>query len=176
MNGKNRRPKGLLTLAQVMLSIGMLVTAVLIGGMINDVLTPVMMPQMLGISWRPEPQMMAANILRAVLLVLLGACLWYIQGQLIHICGWVRLATAFSEIVVRGLGRVLKGLLAAVVLLLPLGWTVMNFLMQGMAEMAWPVMALLPAFTALTLAAMVRAVQLLLRRAVDMQEEQDLTV
>lgn len=176
MTQGKKRPKALLTLAQVMIAIGMLVTVVLIGGMINDVLTPVMMAQMLGISWRPEPLMMAANILRTVLLVLLGACLCYIQAQLIRICGWVRLTTAFSAIVVQGLGRIWKGLLISAALLLPLGYTLMELLTLGMAPLWWPVMALLPAFTVLTLAAMVRAVQLLLRRAVDMQEEQDLTV
>lgn len=176
MNGKNRRPRALMTVAQVMLCIGMLVTVVLTGGMISDVMAPVTMPQMLGISWRPQPLMMADSVILAVQLVLLCACLWYIQGQLIHICGWVRMTTAFSEVVVRGLGRVLKGLLTAAALLLPLGWTVMDFLMRGLPSLAWPVMVLLPAFTALTLAAMVRAVQLLLHRAVEMQEEQDLTV
>ena len=54
--------------------------------------------------------------------------------------------------------------------------TVVPYLLTGLPTISPVVQRLLMPFTLLTLAAMVRTVQVLMRRALNMQEENDLTV
>lgn len=103
-------------------------------------------------------------------------CLLLIEAEAIRICQRMKKSSAFSLANVASLGRIMWALLIAGVLLLYFGQFVMDFLLDGLPEVQPGLRWGLPSFTVLTLAVMVRAVQVLMRRALDMQEEADLTV
>lgn len=116
--------------------------------------------------------MQLLNLLRDITL---GACLIFVEVEAFRLCGRMKKASAFSPLNVAGLGRITIALgIAGLVSLL--GNSIVPFLLTGLPEIAPVVQYLLLPFTLLTLALMARAVQVLMRRAVDMQEETDLTI
>lgn len=108
--------------------------------------------------------------------LVLGACLIFVEAEAIRICGRMKNASAFSPLNVAGLGRITIALFIAGVITLFFGDSIVSSLLTGLPPIHPTVQSLLLPFTLLTLALMVRAVQVLMRRAVDMQEETDLTI
>lgn len=117
--------------------------------------------------------MQLLNLLRDITL---GACLIFVEVEAFRICGRVRSSSAFSPPNVTSLGRIAAALLIAGVIALFFGDSIVPHLLTGLPPIHPTIQAFLLPFTLLTLALMVRAVQVLMRRAVDMQEETDLTV
>lgn len=105
-----------------------------------------------------------------------GGCLLWLLTEFILVCGRVRKETAFTQKNVRALGRISLAFAVIGVLLLPLGKPLMDSLLLGLRGVRSPVWWLLPSFAAWAAALMIRAIQVLMRRAVDMQDEQDLTI
>lgn len=105
-----------------------------------------------------------------------GGCLLWLLVEFVCMCGRVRKETAFTATNVRALGRIVLSFVIVGALLLPLGKPLMDWLMLGLRGYRSPLLWLLPSFAAWTAALLVRAIQVLMRRAVDMQTEQDLTV
>lgn len=103
-------------------------------------------------------------------------CLVFVEVEAFRLCGRMKKASAFSPLNVAGLGRITIALFVAGVVSLFFGDAIVPFLLTGLPAIAPVVERLLLPFTLLTLALMVRAVQVLMRRAVDMQEETDLTI
>lgn len=170
-----KRPVFLMTLAQGMCALAMLLAVVIFFGSGLSAL-----PNYLAMSWLGRAgESLVLKILYALQFVaalVIGVCVLLVLVHIFRICTAVKRHSAFSQITERALGRIVRALLVTSVLLIPLGWPLMGWLTLGLPELFWPVAALLPAFAAFTLTAMVRAVQLLLRRAVSMQEEAELTV
>lgn len=108
--------------------------------------------------------------------LILGACLFCVEMEAIGVCGRVKKASAFSEKNVDALGRIVKALAIAGVLTLLFGDSLVPFLLQGLPAISPVVERLLLPFMLLVIALMIRAVQVLMRRALTMQEETDLTV
>lgn len=102
-------------------------------------------------------------------------CLAFVEVEAFRLCGRMKQSSAFSPLNVTGLGRITIALGVAGLVSL-LGNSIVPFLLTGLPEIAPVVQYLLLPFTLLTLALMARAVQVLMRRAVDMQEETDLTI
>lgn len=105
-----------------------------------------------------------------------GGCLMWLLAEFVLMCGRVRKETAFTAANVRALGRIAMAFAVGGVLLLAVGEQLMQWLLRGMRGVESPVWMVLPSFVAWAAALMVRAIQVLMRRAVDMQTEQDLTV
>jgi len=110
-----------------------------------------------------------------------GACLMWLLAEFVSMCGRVRKETAFTAENVKALGRIALAFLIGGGLLLAAGELLMTMLLIGMRgffyEGSVPFLwYLLPAFAAWTAALLVRAIQVLMKRAVDMQTESDLTV
>ncbi len=108
--------------------------------------------------------------------LLVAMCVLYALWQAYRMCGLLKTTSAFCMETVTCLGRIAAAAAVAGVLLIPLGLPLMNWLLLGLPPIAWAVRAGLPAFTAFSLAVMVRAVQVLMRRAVTLQTDNDLTV
>lgn len=108
--------------------------------------------------------------------LILGTCFVWLEAEAFRICGRVRSSSAFSPPNVTSLGRIAAALLIAGVIALFFGDSIVPYLLTGLPPIHPTIQAFLLPFTLLTLALMVRAVQVLMRRAVDMQEETDLTV
>lgn len=106
--------------------------------------------------------------------VLVALLIW-VEIEAFCVCGRVRKSSAFSAKNEKGLGRIALALCLAGVLTLLFGDSVVPFLMTGLSVPAIVEQLLLP-FALLTLAGMLRAVQLLMRRALAMQDENALTV
>ena len=106
---------------------------------------------------------------------LTGLLVW-VEIEAFFICGRVRHASAFSVKNEKALGRIALALLLAGVITLFLGDPVVPWLLADLPAIHPTVQAFLLPFMLLTLALMVRAVQVLMRRAVTMQEETDLTI
>lgn len=107
-------------------------------------------------------------------LAIAGLLIW-VEIEAFCVCGRVRKSSAFSAKNEKGLGRIALALCLAGVLTLLFGDSVVPFLMTGLSVPAIVERLLLP-FALLTLAGMLRAVQLLMRRALAMQDENALTV
>lgn len=121
--------------------------------------------------------LVAANaVIHALRDIALCCCLAYAEFEAFRLCGRMRRASAFSAANVSGLGRIMAALSLAGGVSLICGDPLIPFLLAGLADISPIVTRLLLPFTLLTLALMLRAVQVLMRRAVDMQEESDLTV
>lgn len=105
-----------------------------------------------------------------------GGCVLWMLAEFVCMCGRVRKETAFTAANVRALGRIVLAFTIGGVLFLPLGKPMMDWLLLGMRGVRSPVWWLLPPFVAWSAALLVRAIQVLMRRAVEMQTEQDLTV
>lgn len=153
---RQNRPNGLLTLAQVMGAAAIAVMAIAI------MLT-------LGAA-------MTENRLQSLCLAGAMGCALWLLAEFIGLCGRVKRATAFTPANVHALGRISLAFALAGALLIPAGGMAMAALTADIPGAYHPLMAAFPTFAALTAALLVRAVQLLLRRAADMQTEQDLTI
>lgn len=107
--------------------------------------------------------------------VLAGLLIW-VEIEAFCICGRVRKSSAFSAKNEKALGRIAQALGMAGVLTLLFGDAIIPFLLTGLPAIAPVVERLLLPFMLLVIALMIRAVQVLMRRALTMQEESDLTV
>ena len=169
MSKKHERPVGLFTLVQVM---GMCAIAIIgaalvvfIGGLISDLIVyDVHMTEGL---W---------SLVKLLCIPCAGVCLLWLLVEFVLMCGRVRRETAFTAVNARALGRIALAFFLGGMLLIPCGGLIMDVLLLGMRGTTSPVWMGLPTFAAWTAALMVRAIQVLLRRAVDMQTEADLTV
>ncbi len=116
----------------------------------------------------------------ALLILALGAgvggCLMWLLTEFVLMCSRVRKETAFTTANVKALGRIALAFFIGGVLLLPLGKPLMDWLLLGMRGVRSPIWWLLPPFVAWSAALLVRAIQVLMHRAVEMQTESDLTV
>lgn len=105
-----------------------------------------------------------------------GALLICAVLEAMSVCGRLKKASAFTEKNIAALGRIaLETALAGGVTLL-FGDSLIPFLLQGLPAVSPVVQRLLLPFLLLGLALMVRTVQVLMRRALTLQEESDLTV
>ena len=170
-----KRPIFLMTLAQLMCALAMALTVMLLPSAALSALPNLFIMGNLGLL-EASPVLHVLYGLQLLAGIVIGVCVLMVLVHIFRICTAVKRHSAFSEITERALGRIVRALLVTSVLLIPLGWPLMGWLTLGLPELFWPVAALLPAFAAFTLTAMVRVVQLLLRRAVSMQTEADLTV
>lgn len=116
------------------------------------------------------------QVLKTIPDLLLCICLVFAEVEAIRICGRVKKTSAFSEINVNGLGRIVKALAIAGVIALVLGDSIIPTLLTGLPPVSPVVERLLLPFMLLVIALMIRTVQVLMRRALTMQEETDLTV
>lgn len=105
-----------------------------------------------------------------------GGCLLWLLAEFVLMCGRVKKGTAFTAKNVHGLGRMALAFAIGGALLIPLGKPLMDWLTLGMRDFHSPLLWPLPTFAAWAAALMVRAIQVLMRRAVELQTEQDLTV
>lgn len=170
-----KRPVFLMTLAQIMCALAMALTVILLPSAALSALPNLFIMDNLGLL-EASPVLHVLYGLQLLAGIVIGVCVLMVLVHIFRICTAVKRHSAFSEITERALGRIVRALLVTSFLLIPLGWPLMGWLTLGLPELFWPVAALLPAFAGFTLTAMVRAVQLLLRRAVSMQEEAELTV
>ncbi len=108
--------------------------------------------------------------------LVVGLALICVEMEALTIFGRMKKTSAFSEKNEAALGRIAKALVLAGAVTLLFGDSVVPYLLTGLPSISPVVQRLLMPFTLLTLAAMVRTVQVLMRRALNMQEENDLTV
>lgn len=107
---------------------------------------------------------------------LTGGCLVCAALEAIGVCGRIKKASAFCEKNERSLRRIALALAIAGGITLLFGDSVVPFLLTGLPAISPIVERLLLPFALLTLSGMLRTVQLLMRHALDMQTENDLTV
>lgn len=107
--------------------------------------------------------------------VLSGLLIW-VEIEAFCICGRVKKSSAFSTKNEKALGRIAAALCITGSLSLLFGDSILPWLLADLPAISPIVEWLLLPFILLTLALMIRAVQVLMRRALDMQEESDLTV
>ncbi len=108
--------------------------------------------------------------------LLLAALLVWVEIEAFCLCGRMKKASAFSVKNANALGRIALALGIAGMLTLLFGDSLVPFLLTGLPAVSPVVERLLLPFMLLGVALMIRTVQVLMRRAVDMQEESDLTV
>lgn len=161
---EQQRPQGLITLVQLA---GVFAIAVCVGTLIFCAIY-------LGLL---EPNTPAADVV-SFLLGGVGtvACLTWMLTEFVLLCGRVRRSTAFTAANVRALGRMALALFIAGGLLLPVGAPLMDWLLLGLRGGWMPLGQLMPTLMAWTMALMIRSIQVLMCRAVEMQSEQELTV
>ena len=107
---------------------------------------------------------------------LTGGCLVCAALEAIGVCGRIKKASAFCEKNERSLRRIALALAIAGGITLLFGDSVVPFLLTDLPAISPIVERLLLPFALLTLSGMLRTVQLLMRHALDMQTENDLTV
>ena len=107
---------------------------------------------------------------------LAGCCLVCAALEAVGVCQRLKKASAFCKKNEKALGSIAKALSLAGAITLLFGDSVVPFLLTGLPAIAPIVERFLLPFMLLTLAAMVRAVQMLMRRALSMQNENELTV
>lgn len=156
MHSKQDRPILLFTIVQIMGIAAIAIVALAMLSQIRAALSGALLP----------------------LLCLTGAlgCLLWMLAEFVSLCGRVKQRTAFTPANAQALGRIALAFTAAGMLLIPSGGTAMEALTAAFPGAYHPLMAVLPSFGAFAAALLVRAIQQLLRRAVEMQVEQDLTV
>lgn len=178
MSMKHERPAALFSFVQGMavcamagIAAAMVLCAVdLLGGV--SVIPNVLLMEELGL--------MDAPVALVIIPVLAGAgvggCLLWLLAEFVMMCSRVKRQTAFTEANVRALGRIAQAFAIGGALLLLCGGAMMDWLLMGLRGVDSPVWGLLPAFAAWSAALLVRAIQVLMKRAVEMQSEKDLTV
>lgn len=171
MSMKHERPAVLITFVQAMAVCAMAITAAaLIGLVIVPVCGSLIVSMTEGTGQVLEP--LAVLVTTAGV----GACLIWLLAEFVMMCARVKKETAFTPANVRALGRIVLAFVAGGVFLLPLGKPMMDWLLLGMRGMRSAIWWPLPSFAAWAAALLVRAIQVLMKRAVEMQSEQDLTV
>ena len=105
-----------------------------------------------------------------------GGCVLWLLTEFVAMCGRVKRKTAFTEKNVRALGRIVMAFAIAGVLLLPCGGLLIGFLRLGLPGADRLILPLLPTGAAWAAALLVRAIQVLMRRAEELQSVQDLTI
>lgn len=171
MSMKHERPAALITFVQVMAVCAMAITAAaLIGLVIVPVCGSLVVSMTEGAGQVLEP--LAVLVTTAGV----GACLIWLLAEFVMMCARVKKETAFTPANVRALGRIVLAFVLGGLFLLPLGKPMMDWLLLGMRGMRSAIWWLLPSFAAWAAALLVRAIQVLMKRAVEMQSEQDLTV
>lgn len=162
----SKRPKGLLTLAQVICALSIPLT--LLFSSLLAVPNLVMMQNLHladGALWLS----FLRDCLFAVLLV-------WVEIEAFFVCGRVRKASAFSAKNEQALGRIALALCLAGVLTLLFGDSLIPFLLTGLPAVSPVVERPLLPFMLLTIALMIRCVQVLMHRALSMQNENELTI
>lgn len=106
----------------------------------------------------------------------LGTLMAYVGVEAFFLCGRVKKSSAFSAKNEKALGRIALALCIAGVISLLFGSFLFPWLLTNLPAIHPIVERLLLPFILLTLALMIRTVQVLMRRALTMQEESDLTV
>ena len=166
MSKKHNRPLALFALAQAMGICAMVISA---AALLLAVIVPACGSIIAG---------MAAGEPVVVLVVVsgLGVCVMWLLTEFVLMCGRVRKETAFTVQNVRALGHISLAFVIGGCFLLLLGKPLMDWLLLGMRGFRSPIWWLLPAFVAWAAALLVRAIAVLMKRAVEMQTESDLTV
>ena len=171
MSKKHNRPLALFALAQAMGICAMVISAAaLLLAVIVPACGSIIAGMAAGEAFQAEP------VVVLVLVSGLGVCVMWLLTEFVLMCGRVRKETAFTVQNVRALGHISLAFVIGGCFLLLLGKPLMDWLLLGMRGFRSPVWWLLPSFAAWTAALLVRAIQVLLKRAGEMQTESDLTV
>lgn len=165
-----RRPVALMTAAQI---ICLLAVPLTFSIFLHSALSAVPMYRMSAFISQEPPFL---HLLPSFSDLIIMLCLIWVEIEAFLICGRVRLASAFSSRNVKALGRIVRALVIAGAFALVLGSNLIPMLMEGLPEIEFWVIHLLLPFILLTLAAMVRTVQVLMHRAEALQEEAALTI
>lgn len=167
-----KRPQALLTVAQVICVLAIALT-----------LIPTLLPTFMLISLVQKAQQYHStqsielySIALCARDLLLGGCLFCAEMEAVGLLGRMRKSSAFSEKNEEALGRIAACLIAAGVVSLIFGNSIVPYLLLGLPAVSPVVERLLLPFLLLGVALMIRAVQLLMRRALTMQDENALTV
>lgn len=166
-----KRPRALLTVAQAICAAGIMLT-----------LIPALLPTLMLIDLMQKAEQFHSTQSLELFTVglcardlALGLCLLCAGLEAISLLQRLKKASAFSEKNEKSLGHIALALGLGGVLTLLFGDSFVPFLMQGLNVPAVLERLLMP-FILLTLAGMLRAVQLLTRQALAMQDENALTV
>ena len=171
MSKKHNRPLALFALAQAMGICAMVISAAaLLLAVIVPACGSIIAGMAAGEAFQAEP------VVVLVLVSGLGVCVMWLLTEFVLMCGRVRKETAFTAANVKSLGHIALAFFLGGVLLVVAGNPLMSWLLTGMRGVSSPVWGLLPSFAAWTAALLVRAIQVLMKRAVEMQTESDLTV
>lgn len=171
MSMKHKRPLALFAFVQAM---GLCAMAIVVVSIVAGVIIPIC--GSLFFAMREGEGQIAEMLLVLLLVGGVGGCLVWLLAEFVLMCGRVRKETAFTQDNVRALGRIALAFFIGGGMLLPLGKPLMDWLLLGMRGFRSPVWWLLPAFVAWAAALLVRAIQVLMKHAVEMQTESDLTV
>ena len=168
-----KRPKALLTLAQLLC---LLTIAVVLFFFFTPVFVLFTYAEQADMLQASTSVLSSPSTLLCLRDAVMGCCLVCVGMEAIGICGRVKKASAFCETNEKSLGRIALAMVLAGTIALLFGDSVVPFLLTGLPAIVPAVERFLLPFMLLTLAAMVRVVQLLMRRALTMQTENDLTV
>lgn len=167
-----KRPQALLTVAQVICVLAIALT-----------LIPTLLPTFMLISLMQKAQQYHStqsielySIALCARDLLLGGCLFCAEMEAVGLLGRMRKSSAFSEKNEKALGRIVTTLTLAGIVALLFGDSIVPYLLLGLPAVSPVVERLLLPFLLLGVALMIRAVQLLMRRALTMQDENALTV
>lgn len=169
-----KRPVGLMTLAQ---GICLLAAAALLFIFLIPMIAAV--PYAVAAGDANQDNTLLVALVNFVLVLpdaFIGILLACVGVEAFLVCGRVKKASAFSSKNEKALGRIALALCAAGCLSLLFDSSLFPWLLTGLPAIHPIVERLLLPFILLTLALMLRAVQVLMRRALIMQEESDLTV
>ncbi len=168
-----KRPVALMTVAQVICALAIPLTIALSNSL--SALPNYVVMNHLGLV-EDSIVLQVLTILTLLRDLVIGLCLAFVEVEAFRLCGRMKKASAFSPLNVAGLGRITIALFIAGMISLFFGDAIVPYLLTGLPAIHPTVQAYLLPFTLLTLSLMARAVQVLMRRAVDMQEESDLTI
>ena len=167
-----KRPRALLTAAQIICVLTVLLT-----------LIPTLLPTFMLVSLIQKAQQYHSSqsvelysIAMCARDLLLGGCLFCAEIEAIGLLGRMKKASAFSEKNEAALGRIFTTITLAGIVALLFGNSIVPYLLLGLPTVTPVVEHLLLPFLLLGVALMIRAVQLLMRRALTMQDENALTV
>ena len=167
-----KRPAALLTTAQIICVLAIALT-----------LVPTLLPTFMLVSLMQKAQQYHSNqavewfsIVLCARDLLLGSCLFCAEMEAVALLGRMKKASAFSEKNEKTLGRIASCLTLAGLVALLFGNSIVPYLLLGLPTVTPMVEHLLLPFMLLGVALMIRAVQLLMRRALSMQDENALTV
>lgn len=169
-----KRPVGLMTLAQIICALaGAAILFIFLIPLLASVLYAVTA------DYANHDNTLIVAIMNFVLVLpdtAVGILLAYVGVEAFRVCGRVKKASAFSAKNEKSLGRIALALCMVGCLSLLFDNSIFPWLLADLPAISPIVERLLLPFILLTLALMIRAVQVLMRRALTMQEESDLTV